>query len=52
MAPQVLVDVNHSMRVMTEESFGPVVGIMKVRVKAYLGNIIFFFFMNSFRYIS
>ncbi len=31
MAPQVLVDVDHSMRVMTEESFGPVVGIMKVR---------------------
>lgn len=30
LAPQVLVDVDHSMRVMTEESFGPVVGIMKV----------------------
>ncbi len=30
MAPQVLVDVHHGMRVMTEESFGPVVGIMKV----------------------
>jgi len=30
LAPQVLVDVNHSMRVMFEESFGPVVGIMKV----------------------
>jgi len=30
MAPQVLTDVNHSMRLMTEESFGPVVGIMKV----------------------
>ncbi len=30
MAPQVLVDVDHSMTVMTEESFGPVVGIMKV----------------------
>lgn len=29
-APQVLVDVDHSMRIMTEESFGPVVGIMKV----------------------
>lgn len=28
--PQLLVDVNHSMRVMREESFGPVVGIMKV----------------------
>lgn len=31
LAPQVLVDVDHSMAVMTEESFGPVVGIMKVR---------------------
>lgn len=31
LAPQVLVGVNHGMRVMTEESFGPVVGIMKVR---------------------
>lgn len=31
LAPQVLVDVDHTMRVMTEESFGPVVGIMKVR---------------------
>jgi acyl-CoA reductase-like NAD-dependent aldehyde dehydrogenase len=30
MAPQVLVDVDHTMRVMTEESFGPVIGIMKV----------------------
>jgi len=30
LAPQILVDVNHSMRVMTEETFGPVVGIMKV----------------------
>ncbi|RED49059.1 aldehyde dehydrogenase family protein [Aestuariispira insulae] len=30
LAPQVLVDVDHSMSVMTEESFGPVVGIMKV----------------------
>jgi acyl-CoA reductase-like NAD-dependent aldehyde dehydrogenase len=31
LAPQVLVDVTHGMRVMTEETFGPVVGIMKVR---------------------
>ena len=31
MAPQVLVDVTHGMRVMTEESFGPVIGIMKVK---------------------
>jgi acyl-CoA reductase-like NAD-dependent aldehyde dehydrogenase len=30
MAPQILVDVSHRMRVMTEETFGPVVGIMKV----------------------
>lgn len=29
--PQVLVDVDHSMRVMRDESFGPVVGIMKVK---------------------
>ncbi|GAB4390737.1 aldehyde dehydrogenase family protein [Albidovulum sp.] len=28
--PQILVNVDHSMRVMTEESFGPVVGIMAV----------------------
>ncbi len=31
LAPEVLVDVNHQMAVMREESFGPVVGIMKVR---------------------
>lgn len=30
LAPQVLVDVDHTMRVMREESFGPVVGIMPV----------------------
>ena len=30
MAPQVLVDVDHNMAVMREESFGPVVGIMAV----------------------
>ncbi|WP_275285812.1 aldehyde dehydrogenase family protein [Halomonas elongata] len=30
LAPQVLTDVEHSMRVMREESFGPVVGIMPV----------------------
>jgi len=30
LAPQVLVNVNHTMRVMHEESFGPVVGIMPV----------------------
>lgn len=31
LAPQVLVDVDHSMDVMYDESFGPVVGIMKVQ---------------------
>lgn len=31
MAPQVLVDVNHAMSVMTEESFAPLVGIMAVK---------------------
>ena len=30
LAPQVLTEVNHQMSVMREESFGPVVGIMKV----------------------
>ena len=30
-APHVLVDVDHRMRVMTEETFGPVVGIMTVK---------------------
>jgi acyl-CoA reductase-like NAD-dependent aldehyde dehydrogenase len=30
LAPQVLVDVTHGMRVMSEESFGPVVGILPV----------------------
>ncbi len=30
MRPQVLVDVDHRMRVMTEETFGPVVGLMAV----------------------
>lgn len=29
-APEILIDVDHTMRVMTDESFGPVVGIMKV----------------------
>jgi acyl-CoA reductase-like NAD-dependent aldehyde dehydrogenase len=31
LAPQILIDVTHDMRVMREESFGPVVGIMKVK---------------------
>lgn len=30
MAPRILVDVTHQMRVMTQESFGPIVGIMAV----------------------
>jgi acyl-CoA reductase-like NAD-dependent aldehyde dehydrogenase len=30
LAPQILTNVDHGMAVMTEESFGPVVGIMKV----------------------
>src|SRR5215218_4747132 len=30
-APTVITDVDHSMKVMREESFGPVVGVMKVR---------------------
>jgi len=30
LAPQVLTDVDHTMRIMQEESFGPVVGIQKV----------------------
>ncbi|MFN4145366.1 MAG: aldehyde dehydrogenase family protein [Runella sp.] len=30
LAPQLLVNVNHHMRLMTEETFGPVVGVMKV----------------------
>ncbi|NVK18330.1 MAG: aldehyde dehydrogenase family protein [Methylocystaceae bacterium] len=31
LAPQILVNVSHEMRVMRDESFGPVVGIMKVK---------------------
>jgi acyl-CoA reductase-like NAD-dependent aldehyde dehydrogenase len=30
LAPQILIDVDHSMRLMREETFGPAVGIMKV----------------------
>ncbi len=30
LAPQILTNVNHDMRVMRDESFGPVVGVMKV----------------------
>ncbi len=31
LAPQVLVNVDHDMRIMSEETFGPAIGIMKVR---------------------
>jgi len=31
LAPQILVNVNHGMRVMNEETFGPVMGVMKVK---------------------
>ncbi|GAA4434868.1 aldehyde dehydrogenase family protein [Ravibacter arvi] len=31
MAPQVLIDVDHTMSIMTEESFAPIVGIMSVK---------------------
>ncbi len=31
LAPQVLVNVDHSMSIMSDESFGPVIGIMKVK---------------------
>ncbi len=31
LAPQILVDVDHSMSVMREESFGPVIGVMRVK---------------------
>ncbi|KAJ3273257.1 hypothetical protein HDV01_004615 [Terramyces sp. JEL0728] len=30
-APQILVNVNHTMKIMKDETFGPVVGIMKVK---------------------
>ncbi len=32
--PQILLDVDHSMKIMKEESFGPVVGIMKVKTES------------------
>jgi len=31
LAPQILIDVDHTQRVMRDESFGPVIGIMKVK---------------------
>ncbi|KAJ3009890.1 hypothetical protein HKX48_007681 [Thoreauomyces humboldtii] len=40
LAPQILTEVTHSMRVMTEESFGPVVGIMRVRDDAHALSLI------------
>ncbi len=45
LAPQILVDVNHSMDVMIEESFGPVVGIMAVKDDAEAVSL-----MNDSRY--
>lgn len=34
-APQVIVDADHSMKVMTEETFGPVVAVAKVRPRLH-----------------
>jgi len=34
LAPQILIDVNHTMRVMREETFGPVMGVMPVKSDA------------------
>lgn len=45
LAPQVLVEVDHGMRVMSEESFGPVIGIMKVKSDAEAVGL-----MNDSRY--
>ena len=45
LAPQVLVNVDHSMAVMREESFGPVIGIMPVRDDAHAVNL-----MNDSRF--
>jgi len=45
LAPQVLVDVDHGMRVMHEESFGPVIGIMPVASDAEAVRL-----MNDSRY--
>lgn len=36
-APQVLINVDHSMLVMMEETFGPVIGIMKASLTASEG---------------
>jgi acyl-CoA reductase-like NAD-dependent aldehyde dehydrogenase len=45
LAPQILVDVHHGMEIMTEESFGPVMSIMKVRDDAEAISL-----MNDSRY--
>ncbi|KRD95848.1 aldehyde dehydrogenase [Bosea sp. Root381] len=45
LAPQILVDVDHSMTIMREETFGPAVGIMKVRDDAEAVQL-----MNDSRY--
>ncbi len=45
LAPQILVNVNHDMLVMNEETFGPVVGIMSVRDDAEAVRL-----MNDSRY--
>jgi len=45
LAPQVLIDVDHSMEVMSEETFGPVVGIMSVEDDAQAITL-----MNDSRY--
>jgi acyl-CoA reductase-like NAD-dependent aldehyde dehydrogenase len=45
MAPQVLININHEMDIMTEETFGPVVGIMPVESDADAINL-----MNDSKY--
>ncbi|ASY63740.1 Aldehyde dehydrogenase [Sinorhizobium sojae CCBAU 05684] len=45
LAPQLLVDVDHSMAFMREETFGPAVGIMKVKTDAHAIEL-----MNDCRY--
>ncbi len=45
LAPQILVDVDHSMTIMSEETFGPAVGIMKVQGDAEAVTL-----MNDCRY--
>jgi len=45
LAPQVLIDVDHSMEIMTEETFGPVIGIMSVTDDAQAVRL-----MNDSRY--